>query len=520
MSDVSRRDFMKTAGVVGAGVTMATGFAPFSYAANEKVRVGCIGTGGQGTFHIRDGMAGAEAIEIVAVADCFFPNQRSAVIYGQCSNAGIGFKAGETPGMLSASQREVAKAARRPNAYYDYKEMLEKEELDAVVIATPLDQHFPMTMDCLDAGKWVFCEKTLIYTVEEGQKLLAKCNETGKFVQVGHQRRYNPKYNLGMQIAYEQGLLGRITHITAQWHRNNFWRRPLPEGYQLNDQEKAFIDDLEHHINWRLYDQYSGGLFTELATHQTDIANWFLKACPSRVHAFGGLDYWRDGREVDDNIVIAFEYDLKPSDEGFMPVDARSSMQNMAALNREYTVRFMYSSIQTNAKRGASELIQGDWGSLELTEGKCWLYGEPAPWAEQEAKMAAAAAAKSEKEEDSGDEAAGGDDEWDASNKITSGATLGLSNKELTEGKELLADRKLKTADVYQFEAFAHHIKNGGVPKNNQMTGYVTALGAIAAMESRKTGKTVELDPAWMQFDFETPSFHGFDYNDDDYAEA
>ena len=81
------------------------------------------------------------------------------------------------------------------------------EEIDAVVVSTPLDTHYQITMDCLDAGKYVFCEKTLTYTIEEARNIVQKCCDTGLFVQVGHQRRYNPKYNLGMQMAYDTGLL-------------------------------------------------------------------------------------------------------------------------------------------------------------------------------------------------------------------------------------------------------------------------------------------------------------------------
>ena len=113
-------------------------------------------------------------------------------------------------------------------------------------------------------------------------RVVQKCHDTGKFVQVGHQRRYNPKYNLGMWMTYDRGMLGRITHITAQWHRNNQWRRPVPKDYVLNEEEKKYIPDFELHMNWRLFDEVSGGLYTELATHQTDIANWFLGQSPLR----------------------------------------------------------------------------------------------------------------------------------------------------------------------------------------------------------------------------------------------
>lgn len=482
-NEISRRSFIKAAGAT-AGFAIASGYSPFSYAQNEKVRVGCIGTGGQGTFHIRDGMTGTPDILITAVCDVFLPHQREAVRYAQLSNAGIEL----TPGKrLTDDERQRASAAYQPNAYYDYREMLEKEELDAVVISTPLDTHFKITMDCLEAGIYVFCEKTLVRKVEEGRAMIEKCHELGRWVQVGHQRRYNPKYNMAMSIAFDEGMIGRVTHISAQWHRNHFWRRVLPVDYELNEEEKIFIDDLEKHLNWRIYQEKSDGLFTELATHQTDIANWFMKGMPRRVHTFAGLDYWRDGRTTDDNILISYEYEQNPGDPGFIPIDARSQFQQLRQINRGYSVRFVYSSILANAKRGASELIQGDKGTLELTEGPCWLFGEDYITQVDEELTAE-----------------------EQAERIASGATLQISTMALRDGVEILADVALETPDVYQFRAFADCIRNGGVPRNNEMVGYTTALTAIAAVQSRNEGRVVEIDPELYKFDFDPPSFFDF----------
>lgn len=209
---------------------------------------------------------------------------------------------------------------------------------------------------------------------------------------------------------------------------------------------------------------------------------------PSRVHAFGGLDYWRDGRTTDDNILLAFEYEESRSDPGFMSVDQRSMYQNLRELNRTYSVRSVYSSILANAKRGASELIQGDMGTFELTEDKCFLFGEDVIVQKDEGLTAEEMAAAT-----------------------TSGSTRQVSTEELLNGKELLADVELLTPDVYQFQAFADCIKNGGVPRNNEMVGFTTAITAIAAIKSRREGGVVEIDPAWYTFDFEVPSFYDYD---------
>ena len=488
-SGVNRRDFMKVAGAT-AGFAIAAGYSPLSYAQNDKVQIGCIGTGGQGTFHIRDGLTGTKEIEIKAVCDVFTPHQREAVKYAQVSNSGVYL----TPEKkFTDEERNLIMAATKPNAYYDYKEMLEKEELDAVVIATPLKTHFPITMDCLDAGKFVFCEKTLVDNIEDGRALVTKCHDLNRWVQVGHQRRYNPKYNMAMCQTFEENAIGRVNHITAQWHRNHYWRRVIPTDYQLSDIEKKYIDDLEKHLNWRIYRDKSEGLFTELATHQTDIANWFMMKIPARVHTFAGLDYWRDGRTVDDNILLTYEYEQNPGDPGFIPIDQRSKFQKLNKINRGYTVRFSYSSILANAKRGASELIQGDKGSFELTEMKCFRYGEKVV-------------------EQKGDE---------TTSVVSAKSTRYASNEALLNGVEMLGDVVLETPDVYQFRAFADCIRNGGVPRNNQMVGYATAITAIKAVESRDAGTVVEIDPDLIKFDFDTPSFYMYDcWDEEDQANA
>ena len=102
-------------------------------------------------------------------------------------------------------------------------------------------------------------------------------------------------------------MIGQVTAIKAQWHRNNNWRRPIPRP--KTDPQWAALD---RRLNWRLYRDTSGGLMAELGSHQMDVVNWLLKTTPRRVVAAGGIDYWRDGREVFDNIFCTYEYELPP----------------------------------------------------------------------------------------------------------------------------------------------------------------------------------------------------------------
>lgn len=460
---LSRRTFIQTAGAA-AGATLAAGRMPFAYAENEKVRIGCIGTGGQGNFHIKYGLTPASNIRITAVCDVYKPH-----LDGGLANAG-GAEAGVTP-------------------YMDYREMLEQEDLDAVVIATPLDTHLQIAVDCLDAGKHIFLEKTLCYTIEDCRKIVTKCHETGRICQVGHQRRYNPEYNKALWLAREKMLLGRVNHVTAQWHRNNDWRRFVDPNYELSPQEKAYIPDLERHINWRLYEESSGGLMTELATHQLDVANWFLGTPPARVSGYGGIDYWRDGRTVFDNIVLIYEYEIGAATPGFQPIAPRNGKQSLAKINRPYVVRATYSSITANAKLGASELIQGDDASVELTEAAgCSLFGEQATRSQLEEQTAEAAAAQ-----------------------VTNVNTRMLPNTAYSQGTPILVEEH-PHVDQIQMEAFAEDIRTGGTPKANQMVGLIAAISGLAGMQALREGREVEIDPAWHTFDFDTPDPYAFDY--------
>lgn len=479
--NVTRRTFVKTAGIA-TGVMIMAGRAPFSYAQNEKVRVGCIGTGGQGSYHVKDGLMGATDIVITAVCDVYGPHQKLGCQLAQLSNAGIDIEAGDG---LTDAQKEKASAAYRPKGYYDHREMLEKEELDAVVIATPLHTHYQLTMDSLSAGKYVFCEKTMCYEIEQARDIVKKAHEVGKFVQVGHQRRYNPLYNKAASLMLDEGVVGRIVHIDAQWHRNNDWRRPVNKDHKLNSQEARFIQDLERHMNWRLYKASSRGLLTELATHQLDIAAWFLDAMPARVYGCGSQDYWRDGREIDDSINMIYEFDITPKNRGYRAINARSSYQDKMAINEPYTVQLAYSSLTANAKKGCSELIQGDQGTIELTEDGGSFFEEPTSkvsWG-----------------------GSGGGSAEQTATVITSGGTLKLSNKAQQEGKPIKVDND-KSTDQLQFIRFAKDVKEGGMPKANQMVGLRATIMAMSGFQAIAERRMVEIDPALYTFDFETPN--------------
>lgn len=318
ISDMDRRDFLK------ATATAAAAFSAGLAATREQLRadtasssedllqVGIIGPGQQGR-NLMSQAVKVPGLKFTAVCDVFDPNLEKGL--------------------------NIAGEQAKP--FGDYREMLEKAGVDAVIIAVPLYLHHEMTLAALEAGKHVFCEKMMSYSIKQGREMVRKARDTGLVLQIGHQRRYNPTYLHALNLVKQDKVLGRITHIRGAWHRNGDWRRPVPEGRP----------DLEKHINWRLYKDRSQGLMAELGSHQVDIFNWFLDALPLAVSGMGGSDYWKDGREIEDDVEILYEYP-----DG---------------------VRAVYTSITTNAYDDYYEQIMGDAGTLILThENKGLLFRE------------------------------------------------------------------------------------------------------------------------------------------------
>ena len=262
-AELTRRDAIKI-----AAVTSISG-APFiqkARAASNQVPYAVIGTGGRGQYHLEHANK-IDSGRCVAVCDIFEPNLKKA----------------------------MSIARDKPQGFKDYREVLSRKDVDAVIIATPLYAHFPVTRDALLAGKNVFCEKSLVFKPEEVHALRALAAERGKQVlQVGLQRRYSQFYQAAQDMV-KKGLLGDVMHMTGQWHRNPGWTmKKYPER--------------QKEMNWRLFREYSGGLVAELASHQIDVADRMFGATPEFVSGVGDINYMRDGRDVYDNIHLIFKY--------------------------------------------------------------------------------------------------------------------------------------------------------------------------------------------------------------------
>jgi predicted dehydrogenase len=279
---LGRRTFLKALagtpaiGLLGAAAIMK---GPVS---GGPVRLGLIGAGGQGRALLNN-------------VDPAFGDVRALCDIN--------------PAQLARADEVLLKRQRpKPRHYVDWRDMLEQEDLEGVLIALPLWLHADATVACLDAGKHVLCEKMMAWDVEGCERMIRAADRNGRVLEIGYQRRYNGVYQAAYDGIVARGLLGDVYHVRMVWHRNGNWRRQGNPPSPDYDPSKWGYPTFEHLLNWRLYWQYSQGLFAELASHQLNAANWFLGSTPTAVMATGGVYRFADGREVPDHIYAIWEY--------------------------------------------------------------------------------------------------------------------------------------------------------------------------------------------------------------------
>lgn len=462
---IGRRNFLKAA----AALPALGGFAVLNHYTGNPVRCGIIGTGGEGCVLLR--AAPTNMLDVVALAD-IRPDSQQA-------------------GRQLIAERWGRTLADRDVYGMRYEDLLQRDDIEAVIIATPLWLHAEMTIKALEAGKHVFCEKTMAYTIEECERMLAAARRTGRVLQIGHQRFYNPLYQAAYQMI-QDGKLGDIYHIRMVWHRNTDWRRPCEPAW-----EQAFgplvrnfgYDSVEHLVNWRLYHKYSKGLMTELCSHQAAISNWIAGSLPRSVVCTGGLFHYTpekgftlDQRECDDHNFAIFEYP------------------------KNLTVTF--SSILTNKSDHYYEHIMGTKGTLFLSGETTSLYF-PEPGAEAES------AAKPESgggEAGAAGPATGGAGPSSATQLQVAAAKTGMPvARSGDSGADRAADaagggwgagRGLGEGDVYEgyayeLKGFAQAVRNGLPCLCDGKVGLDAAIVVLQGYESRQRGgERVTIEPS------------------------
>lgn len=377
----------------------------------EPVTLAWIGSGVQGRNDMQQ-LLRLPGVKIAAVCDIYEPNLKKA----------------------------LELAGPDAKGYTDHRKLLERKDIQGVGIATPLYVHAPIAIDALNAGKHVYCEKMMAYTLEDAKKMVRTAEHTGRFLQVGHQRRYSPDYHHALDLV-KKGYFGDITHVRAQWNRNGSWRRAVPEA------------KYERLLNWRLYRDYSHGLMAELGSHQIDVTNWFLGAHPVAVVGIGGIDFYKDGREVYDNVQVVFEY---PGGQ-----------------------KLTYQSIQTNAYDDYSEQFMGPKGTLVVSEAA----GKSMMFREQSAEEFEFAKLSQSKTKIGGKEAI----------LLDAGATTKQDKREKTAGQTLASSGVSKNNWALSLEDWVDCIRTNRKPFCDGRIGLADTACVIAANKAMDEGKRVVL---------------------------
>lgn len=325
MKDRGRRNFLKA--IAGGPALAALGLTAVTQGPirGGSVKGAVIGTGDMGKGLIAQ--CQREFIDIKALCD-INPKRRGAV-----------------------AETLVNAGWPRPREYDDWREMLEKEDLEAVIIATPLWTHADISIGCLNAAKHVLCEKMMAKSEDECLRMLEAARRNRRVLEIGYQRYYNATYQAAFNNIIKQGILGDVYYVRLAWHRNSNWKRQESPPIENFDPSRWGYPDWEHLLNWRMYRRYSEGLMAELGSHQVAAANWFLDAMPESVYATGGTYRFKDGREIFDHVFATFDY---PG-------------------GRTAT----FSSIQSNALDEAYEMYMGTKGTLILKrETEAYLFDE------------------------------------------------------------------------------------------------------------------------------------------------
>ena len=284
----SRRLFISKVATGLAGTLAASGVM----GANDRLRIGIIGPGDRGKEILRQALA-IDNVECIGAADVY-----------------------------TRRLEEVASIVPGAKTYTDYRRMLEDKNVDAVLIATPQHLHAQHFVAALDAGKHVYQEKTMAFTVEHAKKMRAAFERAARrTVQIGHQWTSSGQMADAPQFLKPE-LMGKITVIHGHMYRNTphgkpQWSRAIyPDMTDANIDWKAFLGDApprpfdaNRYINWRFFWDYSGGNIYENMCHQ--LAFWYKAmnlSIPRKVTMTGGLYLWKDGREVPDTMNVSMEH--------------------------------------------------------------------------------------------------------------------------------------------------------------------------------------------------------------------
>lgn len=299
---ISRRNFMRVtaggvalAGAAGSTTTLAARTLPARARAavppSDRVGLAIVGVGMQGSGLLKTALS-LPGVECVGAAELYDGRARLA--------------------------KEIA--GKEIFVTRDYRELLARADVDAVIVATPDHWHRQIVTDCCNAGKDVYCEKPMTHKYKEGYAMIAAEQKNKRIVQVGSQRRSSVVYEKAKEI-FDSGALGRVTLVEAHWGRNSpdgAWQYPVPPDVSeqtidwptwLGKAPRRPFDPLRW-ARWRCWQDYGTGVAGDLFVHLITGIHYIsgVNEPALRAQSVGGIFRWNDGRDVPDTLSTLFEY--------------------------------------------------------------------------------------------------------------------------------------------------------------------------------------------------------------------
>lgn len=349
--EVSRRSFIKKA-AIGSAALSATPlivtasaneqeiildrtYLTETFSANDQIQLGLIGSGIQGIYDTTAALK-VSGVKLVAVCDLYDGRlDRAKELWGN----------------------DIFTTR-------DYRKLLERKDIDAVIVATPDHWHQKITIDAMKAGKAVYCEKPMVQNFDEGQAIIKTQKQTGSICQVGSQGMASLGNEKAKQL-YEDGAIGELVMLDMyndRYSAEGAWQYPIPPDANPNTIDfDTFLGnapktpyELKRFFRWRNYQDYGTGVAGDLFVHAFSTLNHVISSYgPNRALATGGLRYWNDGRDVPDVTITLYDY---------------PKTDTHAAFNAAFRINFIAGS----GGGGGFRLI-GTEGEMEISQNSITL---------------------------------------------------------------------------------------------------------------------------------------------------
>ena len=339
---MNRRNFIKTSSLSAVGAVAATKLSGSRVTgANDRLTCGFIGVGGMGRSNLRDFLK-SEVVEVAAVCDVWQPNVERAIQMTQGKASGCS----------------------------DFRKVIDRKDIDVVVISTPDHWHAYLTILACQAGKDVYVEKPLAHNIREGRKMVEAARKFNRVVQVGTQQRSGRHYKEVVETV-QSGKLGKISRVAAWNFRNesphgigNFPDSEPPPGLDydmwLGPAPKRPFNPNRFIFSFRYFWDYAGGDATDWGVHHIDMVQWAMnQRAPRKVSAFGSKYYVQDNRETPDTLELIYEY------SNFMLTYSNRILNANPLNGRSYGIAFYGTDATLVVDRAGYEIIPETRGTFE-----------------------------------------------------------------------------------------------------------------------------------------------------------